>query len=194
MPSGFTSKIKAIHSMDGELEEAFAPMSCTITLEDEIDISRGDMLVKPDNQPEQKQDVDVMICWLNKAKLKVNGKYALKHTTKDARAIVKEVKYKVDINTLHRIEDDKEIEEAHESTAQEGQSNMVEDVNTHFVAFVHRAGHLYEMDGRKDSPINHGSSSQETLLADACRVIQQEFMAKDPEEVRFTMTALAPLE
>jgi len=109
LPSGFTSKIKSIDTFDGPVDEAYSPMSVTITLEDEIDISRGDMLVKPDNQPEQKQDVDVMICWLNKAKLKVNGKYALKHTTKDARAIVKEVKYKVDINTLHRIEDDKEI-------------------------------------------------------------------------------------
>lgn len=109
LPSGFTSKIKSIDTFDGPVDEAFSPMSVTITLEDDIDISRGDMIVKPDNQPDQKQDVDVMICWLNQAKLKVNGKYALKHTTKDARAIVKEVKYKVDINTLHRIEDDKEI-------------------------------------------------------------------------------------
>jgi len=92
------------------------------------------------------------------------------------------------------LEDDQEIEVAHESTAQEGQSEMVEDVNTHFVAFVHRDGHLYELDGRKDTPVNHGSTSQETLLADACKVIQEEFMAKDPGEMRFTLTALAPAE
>lgn len=109
LPSGFTSKIKSIDTFDGPIDEAFAPMSVTMTLEDEIDISRGDMIAKPDNQPRKEQDVDVMICWLNQTKLNPNGKYALKHTTKDVRAIIKEVKYKVDINSLHRIENDKEI-------------------------------------------------------------------------------------
>ncbi len=109
LPSGFTTKIKSIETMDGPLSEAFAPMSVTITLEDEIDISRGDMIVKPNNQPNATQDVEVMICWLNEKPLQANGKYILKHTSKECRCIVKEIRYKVNINTLHRIEDDKTI-------------------------------------------------------------------------------------
>ncbi|MEQ9091645.1 MAG: sulfate adenylyltransferase subunit CysN [Balneola sp.] len=105
LPSGFTSKIKNIHNFDEEIEEAFQPMSVSITLEDEIDISRGDMICKPDNQPKTGQDIDLMVCWLNKEELKPGGKYAIKHTTKDARCIIKDVKYKVDINTLHRSEE-----------------------------------------------------------------------------------------
>lgn len=107
LPSGFTSKIKTIELAGKELDEAFAPMSVTITLEDEIDISRGDMIVKTDDQPESTQDVEVMICWLNEKKLQVNGKYALKHSTKDVRCVVKDVQYKVNINTLEQLEDDK---------------------------------------------------------------------------------------
>jgi sulfate adenylyltransferase subunit 1 len=109
LPSGFTSKIKEIHSFEQEEEEAYQPMSVTMTLEDDIDISRGDMIAKPDNQPNVGQDIDLMVCWLNKEPLQPNGKYAIKHTTKEARCIVKEVKYKVNINTLHRVEGDKEI-------------------------------------------------------------------------------------
>lgn len=109
LPSGFTSKIKSIDSMDGQLEEAFAPMSVTMTLEDDIDISRGDMIVSSHNSGEAIQDIDIMVCWLNQKGLTPNGKYAVKHTTKDVRCIVKEVQYKVDINTLHKIEDDKSV-------------------------------------------------------------------------------------
>ncbi len=109
LPSGFTSKIKSIDTMDGPIEEAFAPMSVTMTLEDDIDISRGDMIVKEHNHPEPTQDVELMVCWLNEKPLQLNGKYTIKHTSKDARCIVKEVRYKVDINTLHKIEDDKNI-------------------------------------------------------------------------------------
>ncbi|HEX6982798.1 MAG TPA: sulfate adenylyltransferase subunit CysN [Balneolaceae bacterium] len=109
LPSGFTSKIKTVETFEHEEEEVFQPMSVTMTLEDDIDVSRGDMIAKPDNQPQVSQDIDMMICWLNKEPLKPNGKYTIKHTTKDARCIVKEVKYKVDINTLHRVEGDKEI-------------------------------------------------------------------------------------
>jgi sulfate adenylyltransferase subunit 1 len=109
LPSGFTSTIDTVETYEQEEEEVFAPMSVTMTLEDDIDISRGDMIAKPDNQPTVGQDIDLMVCWLNKEPLKPNGKYAIKHTTKDARCIVKEVKYKVNINTLHRVEGDKEI-------------------------------------------------------------------------------------
>lgn len=107
LPSGFTSKIKAIESMDGPQQEVFAPMSATITLEDEIDMSRGDMLVKANNRPEPTQDIDAMICWFSSdKKLAGSGKYILRHTTKEVKAIVTEVRYKMNINTLHKIEDD----------------------------------------------------------------------------------------
>ncbi|MTI87587.1 MAG: sulfate adenylyltransferase subunit CysN [Balneolaceae bacterium] len=109
LPSGFTSKIKSIHNHNEEVDEAFAPMSVSMTLEDDIDISRGDMLAKPDNQPKVGQDIDLMVCWLNKEELHPRGKYTIRHTTKQARCIVKEVKYKVDINTLHRVEGDLSI-------------------------------------------------------------------------------------
>jgi sulfate adenylyltransferase subunit 1 len=106
LPSGFTSRIQSIDTFEGPVEEAFAPMSVTITLEDDIDISRGDMLVKQNNQPRAEQDLEVMICWLNQKPLQPKGKYILMHTTKNCKCIVKEVRYKVNINTLHKIEDD----------------------------------------------------------------------------------------
>ena len=109
LPSGFSSKIKTIETIEGKLDEAFAPMSVTITLEDNIDISRGDMLVKPNNQPKNTQDIELMVCWLNEKKLQPNGKYTIRHTTKEAKCIVKDVRYKVNISTLHRIEDDRTI-------------------------------------------------------------------------------------
>ncbi len=110
LPSGFNSRIKSIDTFDGSLDEAFAPMSVTLTLEDEIDISRGDMIVRENNQPDVKQDLELMVCWLNEKPLMLRGKYAIKHTSNDARCIVKDIRYKVDINTLHRIEDDKSIQ------------------------------------------------------------------------------------
>lgn len=109
LPGGLSSKIKSIDSMNGEIAEAFPPMSVTITLEDEIDISRGDMIVRENNQPEVSQDVDLMVCWFNPKALQVNGKYMVKHTSRDARCVVKEIVYKMDINTLHRMEDDKNV-------------------------------------------------------------------------------------
>lgn len=109
LPSGFSSKVKSIDTLEGSLDEAFAPMSVTLTLEDDIDVSRGDMIVRENNQPEVEQDIDVMLCWLNDKKMVPRGKYAVKHTSNDMRCIIKDVKYKVDINTLHRIEDDKDV-------------------------------------------------------------------------------------
>jgi len=107
LPSGFTSKIKAIESMDGPQQEVFAPMSATITLEDEIDMSRGDMLVKANNQPVPTQDIEAMVCWFSSDKpLTGRGKYLLRHTTKEVKAIITEVCYKVDINTLHKVDGD----------------------------------------------------------------------------------------
>ena len=109
LPSGFISTIKSIDTMDGSLSEAFAPMSVTITLDDDIDVSRGDMIVRENNQPNINQDIDIMICWLNEKKMLLNGKYAVKHTSNDVRCIIKDMKYKVNINNLHRIEGDKEL-------------------------------------------------------------------------------------
>ena len=106
LPSGFTSRIKKIDTLDKEIEEAFPPISVVITLEDDIDISRGDMIVRPNNQPHVGQDIELMICWLNEKALVKGGKYSIKHTTRELRCIVKEIRYKVNINTLHRIEDD----------------------------------------------------------------------------------------
>tara|TARA_B100001057_G_scaffold143023_1_gene142712 strand:- start:2759 stop:4027 length:1269 start_codon:yes stop_codon:yes gene_type:complete len=109
LPSGINSKIKSIDTYNGTIQEAFAPMSVCITLEDDVDISRGDMLVREHNQPEIGQELDLMICWMNSKKLIIRGKYTIKHTSQIARCIIKEVRYKMDINTLHRIEDSKEI-------------------------------------------------------------------------------------
>ena len=109
LPSGFTSKIKSIDTFDGEIEEAFSPMSVCMTLEDDIDISRGDMIVRENNQPTTEQDVDLMVCWMNERKMMLRGKYTIRHTSQTARCIIKDVKYKMDINTLHRNEEDKEI-------------------------------------------------------------------------------------
>lgn len=109
LPSGLESRISGIHTLTGELEEAFPPMSVTITLEDDIDISRGDMLVRSENRPDGQQDLDVMLCWLNATPPRPRAKYVLKQTTTDARAMITEIQYKMDINTLHRLEDDKDI-------------------------------------------------------------------------------------
>ncbi len=109
LPSGLTSTVKSIDTLDGNVQEAFPPMSVSITLENDIDISRGDIIVKDNNQSEVSQDIDIMLCWLSATSLKPGAKYYLRHTTKEVRAVVKEIVYKVDINTLHRIEDDKTV-------------------------------------------------------------------------------------
>jgi len=109
LPSGFTSKIKSIDTFNGEIKEAFSPMSVCMTLTDDIDISRGDMLVRENNKPNASQDIDLMICWMNEKKMIPRGKYTIRHTSQTARCIIKDVKYKMDINTLHRLEEDKEI-------------------------------------------------------------------------------------
>lgn len=103
LPSGFTSHIKKIDTFDGEIEKAFPPQSVTMLLEDDLDLSRGDMIVRPNNQPHVGQDIEIMLCWFDQEKpLQVRGKYLLLHTTNEVRCLVKEVRYKLDINTLHR--------------------------------------------------------------------------------------------
>ena len=110
MPSGFQSRVKGIHDIHGDVPEAFAPMSVTVTLEDEIDISRGDMIVKQNNPPQSSQQIEAMICWFSsEANLQERGRYTLRHTTNDVKCLVKELKYKMDINTLHKLKEDREV-------------------------------------------------------------------------------------
>ena len=109
LPSGFTSTIKSIDTMDESLTEAFAPMSITITLNDDIDVGRGDMIVKTANQPRAIQEFDTMLCWLNTEKAKPRTKYTILHTSNEQKAMIKSIMYKVDINTYNREEENKEL-------------------------------------------------------------------------------------
>ena len=105
LPSGFTSTIKNIDLKGVTIDEAFAPMSVNMTLEDEIDISRGDMIVRENNVPEVGQDLEVLVTWMSQTPLYSRTKVVIKHTTNECLGMIKEIKYKIDINTLHRIED-----------------------------------------------------------------------------------------
>jgi sulfate adenylyltransferase subunit 1 len=110
LPSGFTSVIKSIDLNGESIDEAFSPMSVTMTLEDEIDISRGDMLVRENNIPQVGQDIEVLVTWMSQKSLQSRTKVIIKHTTNECLAMVKDIKYKIDINTLHRIEGVQAIE------------------------------------------------------------------------------------
>ncbi|QLQ39190.1 sulfate adenylyltransferase subunit 1 [Micromonospora robiginosa] len=105
LPSGFTSRIASVETADGPVDEAFPPMSVTVRLTDEIDISRGDLICRPNNAPMVAQDIEAMVCWMDESRpLQVGGRYAIKHTTRSARTIVRELHYRLDINSLHRDE------------------------------------------------------------------------------------------
>jgi bifunctional enzyme CysN/CysC len=104
LPSGFSTRIAAIATADGPVDKAFPPMSVTIRLEDEIDVSRGDMICRPHNQPTIAQNLDAMLCWMTDKPLRAGAKFALKHTTRSVRTLVKELQYRLDVNTLHRDE------------------------------------------------------------------------------------------
>ena len=105
LPSGFASKVKSIHLGEEELDTAFAPQSVVMTLEDEIDISRGDMIAKPNNQPLVDQNIDAQICWFSKKPMRSRQKFLIKHTGLETKAVLQEINYKVDINTLSKVED-----------------------------------------------------------------------------------------
>jgi sulfate adenylyltransferase subunit 1 len=109
-PSGFKSKVKEIFSGPEKLKEAFAPMSVTLTLEDEIDISRGDVIAKPNNQPQTEQDIDLMICWMNQRPVRLNDKFFVRHTAREVKGILKQIQYKLDINSLQRVENSEQLE------------------------------------------------------------------------------------
>ncbi|MEX0790528.1 MAG: GTP-binding protein [Actinomycetota bacterium] len=110
LPSGFTSRITSIDTADGPVDEAFPPMSVTIRLDDDIDVSRGSMICRPRNKPHVGQDIDAMICWMSEMRpLKAGDRFFIKHTTQMARTIVKDLAYQLDVNTLHRHEEVTEL-------------------------------------------------------------------------------------
>ena len=103
LPSGFTSTVDALDTPAGPVDEAFAPMAVTVRLADDLDISRGDMLCRPNNRPIVTQDLDATICWMDEnSALRPGQKLAIKHTTRWARAMVADLVYRLDVNTLHR--------------------------------------------------------------------------------------------
>ncbi len=105
LPSGFTSTITAIDTADGPVPEAFPPMSVTLRLADDLDVSRGDFICRPHNKPHASQDIDAMVCWLSeRGALAERSMFAIKHTTRWARALVKDLQYQLNVNTLHRDE------------------------------------------------------------------------------------------
>jgi bifunctional enzyme CysN/CysC len=105
LPSGFSSTVTSIDTFDGPVAEAYPPMSVTITLADDVDVSRGDMICRTHNRPTVGQDIDAMLCWMSERPLRPGAKLALKHTTRWGRALVNELTYELDVNTLHRHED-----------------------------------------------------------------------------------------
>ncbi|HEX5597430.1 MAG TPA: GTP-binding protein [Micromonosporaceae bacterium] len=105
LPSGLTTRIAVIETADGPVEQAFPPMSVTVRLADEIDISRGDLICRPHNAPDVTQDIEAMVCWLDETQpLRAGARYAVKHTTRSARTVVRALHYRLDVNTLHRDE------------------------------------------------------------------------------------------
>jgi len=109
LPSGFVTTLESIDFDEKEINEAFPPMSVTLRLSEDIDISRGDMIVRENNVPEIGQDIEVMMCWMSDKPLQPGMKYYLRHTTSEVRAMIRDIVYKVDVNTLERMPDGKEL-------------------------------------------------------------------------------------
>src|SRR5215208_867194 len=110
LPSGAKSKIAGIDSYDGPIDAAHPPMSVTLRLEDELDVSRGDTIARASNQPTVTRDVEATICWMSDAPLTAGARYLVKHTTRTTRATVDELRYRIDVNTLHREQDAESLE------------------------------------------------------------------------------------
>jgi bifunctional enzyme CysN/CysC/sulfate adenylyltransferase subunit 1 len=109
LPSGMTSRIASIDLFDHEIPEAFPPMSVTVRLEDDVDVSRGDMIARVGNAPRPSQDIDAMVCWMTAEPLRLGRRLVIKHTTRTGRALVKDIRYRLDVNTLHRDQDTAEF-------------------------------------------------------------------------------------
>jgi len=110
LPSGFTTKITSIYAGENQVKEAFAPTSVSLSLEDDIDVGRGDMIVKTNNQPEMHQEFDVMLCWFNDKPAQPRARYTIMHTSNEKKAMIKEVIYQIDINTYARNTEHKELD------------------------------------------------------------------------------------
>jgi bifunctional enzyme CysN/CysC len=110
LPTGFRTRIAGIDTEDGPVDEAFPPMAVTVRLEDELDVSRGDMICRPHNAPVPSQDIDAMVCWMADRPLTPGRQLAIKHTTRSVRAAVRELRYRLDVNTLHRDESAQQLE------------------------------------------------------------------------------------
>lgn len=109
LPAGINTKVAAVDTMSGELEYAHPPQSVTLRLSEDIDISRGDMIVGADDLPKSGQDIDMMVCWLGEKPMVMGGKYTIRHTTAELRCVIKAVQFKVDINTLEERTEDKSL-------------------------------------------------------------------------------------
>jgi bifunctional enzyme CysN/CysC len=110
LPSGLTSRIAGIDTYEGEIEEAYPPQSVTLRLEDNIDVSRGDMICRPENRPKEARDIDAMVCWMSDRPLSASGRYRIKHTSRTALAKVDQLLYRIDVNSLHRDKDASALE------------------------------------------------------------------------------------
>jgi sulfate adenylyltransferase large subunit len=105
LPSGFSTRVRRIESAGTQVPEAFAPMSVTLLLDDDVDISRGDMICRPNNRPAVAQDIEAMVCWMSsEAVLARRSRLVVKHTSRTVKAIVTDLHYRIDVNTLHRDE------------------------------------------------------------------------------------------
>jgi bifunctional enzyme CysN/CysC len=105
LPSGFSTHVRRIEAAGTEIAEAFAPMSVTLLLDDDVDISRGDMICRPHNRPAAAQDIEAMLCWMtSEAALARRSRLVVKHTSRTVKAIVTDLHYRIDVNTLHRDE------------------------------------------------------------------------------------------
>lgn len=109
LPGGQETTVKSVDVMNGELEEAFPPQSVALSLADDIDISRGYMIVDAGNLPKSGQEIDLMVCWLGESPMVMGGKYTIRHTTAELRCVIRDVKHKVNINTLEELDDDKSV-------------------------------------------------------------------------------------
>ena len=110
LPSGKSASIKSIHLGETHLEECFAPLSVMITLNEQLSVSRGDMIVRPNNLPVVADEIEMMICWFNEIPLCINSNYLLRHTTHEVNCTVHEIYYQIDISTLHRLQNHHQIE------------------------------------------------------------------------------------
>jgi sulfate adenylyltransferase subunit 1 (EFTu-like GTPase family) len=103
LPSGQHSRIEAIDTYEGEVDAAFPNMSVTLRLADDLDISRGDMIVEADDQPTTARELDAIVCWMDDKPMRPGGRYSIKHTTRAGRAIIGEIEHRVDVNSLEHV-------------------------------------------------------------------------------------------